>query len=104
MTSFAALIQAIAALLWPVGIFGTIFLFRQQIGEVLKRVTRWEGFGQKVELRTELTELQEAVASVPQPVLTSQSDALSFSDSVEKVISEILSEASKSPKIALIAL
>ncbi|PKO41428.1 MAG: hypothetical protein CVU30_14130 [Betaproteobacteria bacterium HGW-Betaproteobacteria-3] len=110
MSEFATLLQAIAALLWPIFAFTTLLIFRKQIVELLKRLKRGKLLGQEIELNESLEALnksaesvEQEVAALPAPV-TSQTTAIEQAPQEEDTVRLVLSEAAKSPKAALILL
>jgi len=57
MEHVAELLQAVASLLWPILVFLVIFLFRQELREILgqfKRMKRGKFFGQEIEFSDKL--------------------------------------------------
>jgi hypothetical protein len=103
MTSLAALIQALASILWPIGIFGGLFLFRAELKHIIRRTKKWEGFGQKVELTETLDRLELEVAGVARSTVEVRPERPA-TEADDASISAIIAEASKSPKLALINL
>lgn len=110
MSEFAALLQAIAALLWPVFAFTALFVFRRQIADLAKRLKRGKLLGQEIELNESLEALNKSAKSVEQEVaallapVTSQTTTVEQAPLEEDTVRLILSEAAKSPKAALILL
>ena len=110
MQTFADLLKAIAALLWPVFAFVALFAFRADIRAVLPRLKRGKLLGQEIELQESLVALESsaqqavaAVATVPQ--LPSASAAVQVEVAREQSATDrIVAEAARSPKVALIML
>ncbi len=109
MTEFATLLQAIAALLWPIFAFTALFVFRSQIADIAHRLKKGKLLGQEIELNESLNRLDESaisieksVAALPAQVTESQNQEEQARE--EGVIEEIVSEAARSPKVALIHL
>lgn len=108
MDSFANLLKAIAALLWPVLVFTLIFVFKTELRQLLARLRRGKVLGQEIELDESLDRLElsatAAEARVPEP---QDSTARLISPAVEHhfgVASQVLEEATRSPKAALLLL
>jgi hypothetical protein len=117
MADFAELLRGVAALLWPVVALAAIFTFKEQIRSLIHRVKRAKVLGQEVELtesldRLESTaeDLEEVVESAPQEGGHGglQGQAGSGTDATQSAWDEtereILREASRSPKVAVILL
>lgn len=105
MKEYAELVGAIAALLWPVFAFVVLFMFRKQIIGLLERLKKGKIFGQEIELSESLQNLHmsaDAVAAeVPaSSVIEVPQEQLEANDEVK----EILREAARAPKAALILL
>lgn len=109
MQEYAPLIQAIAALLWPLFAFTALFVFRAQISDLAKRLKKGKLFGQEIELEESLDKLTKSaesarseVAELPSPAAPERS---ADENAVEQdIVRRILSEAALSPKAALISL
>lgn len=110
MKDIAELIRAIASLLWPILTFTALYMFRQELHDILSRLKRGKLLGQEIELDKSLKELNEsaqaAVLGTPeivQPAEKTNSTApdRSIGSDVER---KVLDEASRSPKVALILL
>ncbi|MBD9361827.1 hypothetical protein [Methylomonas fluvii] len=109
MQEFAVLLQALAALLWPVFAFTTLFVFKKQLANLLTRLKKGKLLGQEIELNESLEKLQQAaqdaqveVAALPQPSPPPKSEAESIQD--QNIAQRIIGEAAISPKAALISL
>ncbi len=108
MSEFAALLQAIAAILWPIFAFVTLFVFKSQIAEIARRLKRGKLLGQEIELNASLNHLHESavlvereVAALPPPAATPSSKDILSADIVQR---RITSEAARSPHGALLML
>lgn len=109
MQALATLLQAIASLLWPLLGFTALFLFRKQIADVVSRLKRGKLLGQEIELNESLDKLQRAAETVQTEVAAlphsaapqSQTEAAAADQDIAR---RIVSEASRSPKAALISL
>lgn len=108
MKDIAALISAIASLLWPVFAFFVLFIYRKQIGDLISRLRKGKLLGQEIELGESLDKLEESavaaaqeVASLPAPAQEKGSDSIESNDSL---VENILREAAKSPRAALLLL
>jgi hypothetical protein len=63
MTEFAALLNAIATLLWPILAFVLLVMVRKELPDLLGRLRKGKFFGQEVELDKSLDKLQASVVS-----------------------------------------
>jgi hypothetical protein len=109
MAQFAQLLQAIAAILWPLFAFAALFTFRPQISQLLRRIKRGKLLGQEIELEESLTLLQSSAVKVERevaalPVQPAEQAAHKIVAATETVIERIVGEAVYSPKVALIML
>ena len=115
MKDLAGLLQAIAALLWPILTFVLVWRFRIEIADLLKRVKRGKFLGQELELGESLDKLNESalvaaaeVEKLPVAVETTPDDEKKLlsvaSQADEDEIKTILELAQTSPKLALISL
>ena len=109
MTEIAALLQAIAALLWPAFAFTALFVFRSQIADIARRLKKGNLLGQEIELNESLDQLQHAavvvereVAALPSAALPPPADAPGPPQ--ESVQRRIAAEAGRSPQAALVFL
>jgi hypothetical protein len=105
MDTLAKLIDAVAHLLWPAFAFYFLWLFKPQLTDVLKRlsrVTKWKGLGQEIEL----DELEKATEKAKGEIVTPQQPEMKLAEPRADQASEneILREAAKSPKAALLLL
>lgn len=111
MAELSKLIEAIAALLWPLAALTALLLFKSQIADLLSRIKKGKLLGQEVELSESLEQLQKSaselsneVASIPSVQSESPEEAAEESRSSEEIITNIVHEASRSPKTAIILL
>ena len=109
MTEFATLLQAIAALLWPIFAFTALFIFRPQIADIARRLKKGKLLGQEIELNESLSRLDESALSIEQTVAALPSQVNEPTDQQEqaqeeRAVEDIVSEAARSPKVALIRL
>lgn len=105
MKEYAELIRAIAALLWPVFAFVTLFTLKKQIIGFLERLKKGKVFGQEIELSESLQKLDESAAAVEKevaaiPIIVPSKERAEANNEVK----DILREAARSPKAALILL
>jgi hypothetical protein len=105
MDSISKLIGAVAQLLWPALAFYFLWLFRPQITDILKRlsrVTKLKAFGQEVEL----DQLEKAIEKARDEIISPQQPALQLvpATAQEQPESLIIREAAQSPKAALLLL
>jgi hypothetical protein len=93
--------------LWPAFAFTALYIFRSQIANLVARLKRGKFLGQEFELQESLTRLDMSAAAVENEVAalpSSQSSAPTPTPEQQTVIQQIISEAAKSPKTALILL
>jgi hypothetical protein len=105
LEKYAILLQAIATLLWPLFAFTTLFLFRSEITDIARRLKKGKLLGQEIELNESLDLLDKSALSIEQNV-TSFPEQINEKNQIlgERIIEEIISEAARSPKVALIHL
>ncbi len=109
MKDFATLLQGLAALLWPIFAFTVLFTFRPQLAGLLVRLKKGKLLGQEIELNESLEKLQQAAQDVEAEVATSPQQSSSSKTEAEfiqdqSIAQRIVSEATSSPKAALISL
>ncbi|MBL8271207.1 hypothetical protein [Steroidobacter sp.] len=56
--AIAKAISALGHLAWPVGLFGTLCLFRREISNILQRLRKGKLFGQEIELESLIEDLR----------------------------------------------
>ncbi len=105
MDALTKLIGAVAQLLWPAFAFYFLWLFKPQLTDILKRlsrVTKWKGLGQEIEL----DELEKSTEKATMEIVAAQQPEVKlFQPGAEQEPeSQILREAAKSPKAALLLL
>jgi hypothetical protein len=109
-----ALIQATGVYCWPLVAVVALILFRPQLGGLLKRVKSGKIFGQEVVLGDTLDDLDQkakqaetTVADLPQPKSKSveqQGKIDAAQQETDDIVRNIIDEASRSPKAALLTL
>ena len=110
MKDIAELIRAIASLLWPILTFTALYIFRQQLRDILARLKRGKLLGQEIELDKSLHELNESAQAAASDTPEIEQQVVEFrSTSPDRTTAsgierKILDEASRSPKVALILL
>lgn len=107
MKEFATLIEAIAALLWPILVFVALFTFKKQIVHLIGRIKKGKLLGQEIELSESLAQLDKSALAVAKQVvsLPAKESGPPKSDAKEKdSVKDVLHEAARSPKAALILL
>ncbi|WP_017477252.1 hypothetical protein [Pseudomonas sp. PAMC 26793] len=109
MESVIKLISALAQILWPILGFTTLFLFRKEIAEILRRIKKGKMLGQEIELSDSIETLRVSVETVkettPKLATTDTPPINNVLNNVEHdEIKEVLDEASRSPRVALITL
>jgi hypothetical protein len=94
------LIIAISHLLWPIAFLTTVFIFKSEISEILKRIKKGKFFGQELELEREISEFKNVTekASESIPILQEENDY--EKDEIEY----ILSKSAEDPKIGILLL
>ncbi len=109
MASFAQLLQAIAALLWPVFAFFALWTLRPQVRDLLSRLKKGKLLGQEIELGESLAKLemsavaaQSEVARLPagEQQRSGEDDRRQEASAIERV----LTMSAQSPKAALLLL
>jgi hypothetical protein len=112
LANFAQLLQAIAALLWPIFAFFALWTFRPQIRELLSRLKKGKLLGQEIELGESLAKLEmSAVAAQSEvaklPAAGEQPSEISREDDRRQeasAIERVLTMSAQSPKAALLLL
>jgi hypothetical protein len=106
VADIATLLQAIAALLWPILGFVALLIFRSQIADIAARLKKGKLLGQEIELNESLTRLDQSAVAVEKEVAALPPPDVSAPVLVheDEAIREILSEAARSPKAALLLL
>lgn len=108
MKDISALVQALASLLWPLVAFWALFTFREQIKDVLARIRKGKVLGQEIELQDTLTALDTvattAASEVAELPKASEDASAEKPENTDSEVTRILEDASRSPKIALMAL
>lgn len=106
MKDVAALISAIASLLWPVFAFAILALYRKQLGGLIARLRKGKLLGQEIELDESLDKLEQSATAVAAEVAALPASAASTASAepADDPSGGILREASRSPKAALLLL
>jgi hypothetical protein len=111
MSEISELLKALASLLWPIFAFVALFLFKNQIADVMGRMKKGKLLGQEIELSESLVKLQktasaisEEVASLPVSETEVTPETIKEQEESESSIRAILHEMARSPKAALILL
>jgi hypothetical protein len=109
MTETAGLISSIASLLWPLFAFTVLGMFKKEIGDLVGRIKRGKLLGQEIELSESLNRLEESAVAVAKevaalPVPQSNSMEAEQKSLDEDQIKNVLQEAVRSPRAALILL
>lgn len=108
MKEIAAIISAVASLLWPILAFAVLAIYRKEIGNLIARLRKGKLLGQEIELDKSLDKLERSATDVAEQVAS-----LPASDSAnpdrdqsgeDDVVSSILREAARSPRAALLLL
>lgn len=109
MNEWAEILQAVAALLWPILTFIGLLMFRKEIAGIASRLKRGKLFGQEIELDESLDKLQastvllqEEIGSLPAAEVREKTVQEITLD--QDVAQQIIAEAATSPKAALISL
>jgi hypothetical protein len=106
--SLTKLISALAHILWPILGFTILFLFKKELSEALRRLKKGKMFGQELELSDSLAELRASAEAAKDvisalPVIEDAADSDRVPD-IDNEVAQILDEASRSPRTALITL
>src|SRR6476646_10131474 len=107
MDSAADLLKAVAALAWPVFAFTALFIFKDEIKDLIIRLKKGRVLGQEIELTERLDKLQvaaletEAVEIIPAETVSDRSNENPANRDLETTI---LMEAARSPRVALMLL
>lgn len=109
MSEISELLKALASLLWPIFAFVVLFLFRIQLAEAIGRFKKGKLLGQEVELNDSVVNLQRSASLLSEEVSAIPSSEVDGSDSNEleddeSSVKNIIHEAARSPKAALILL
>ena len=104
MTEFAELLQAISALLWPSLIAISILcVFRADLKDAFKRITRAKVFGQEIELQELRETVEQGLEEVTDPETVESHDRHAL-PTTEGPIQEVFRMAEESPQLALMLL
>ncbi|HRH16974.1 MAG TPA: hypothetical protein PLS22_05925 [Aquabacterium sp.] len=106
MNDIAALISAIASLLWPLFAFAVLALYRKQLGDLIARFRKGKLLGQEFELDESLNKLEQSATAVAEEVAALPASVTNDGpiDPTDDPSGAILREASRSPKAALLLL
>ncbi len=111
MQNTAQLLASVADLLWPILAFVVFFCYREQIRNLLARLKRGKLFGQEIELREGLDQLERSAeaaleeAAQTAPLIQEDSDAnMPPVGEAADPTSMILKEAARSPRAAILML
>lgn len=106
MEPFSNLIKALASLLWPILGFVVVYLFKEELRDLLRRLKKGKLFGQEVELEASLKQLNASAVAVASEVrqLPPASPDPELEVPNEDAANEILKLAATSPKAALVTL
>lgn len=108
MKNIAALISSISSLLWPVLAFITLMIYKKQIGDLIARLRKGKLLGQEIELDESLDRLERSAAAVTEEVADLPPIAIDSMPAqptaTDDLIGNILHEAVRSPKAALLLL
>ncbi len=106
----AEMINAIAALLWPIFSLITVVLFKKEISYLIGRIKKGTFLGQEIELTESLQELKQSASLLSEEVAAlpshqkNQDQEREIEESEENTIKNIIQKASRSPKAALLLL
>lgn len=108
MKDVAALISSIASILWPTLMFVILLMFRKQIGDLIARLRKGKLLGQEFELDESLDRLERVAVTVAEEVAalptTAEDIAPEQPTTPDTLTADILREAVRSPKAALLLL
>jgi hypothetical protein len=105
----AEILKAVAALLWPILGIAFLWMYRDELRDVMRRLSRLRRgkfLGQEIELDEELKELHQAAekAEVQTASISPIEDRPSVVTPSDDSAAEIFREAARSPKAALLLL
>jgi hypothetical protein len=100
----AELIRAFASLAWPAVAAAALFLFRDEISALLRRITKGRAGPIEFEIQSDLAELGARTSAAAESLPPKGSPDEETSETDTNVVQQVLSEASSSPKLALITL
>lgn len=107
MKDVAALLEAIAAILWPAFAFVVLFTFKRQIGEFIGRLKKGKVLGQEIELSESLARLDKSAVEIATEAASLPAASLSLPSAdiqANNTIKTVLEEAARSPKTSLMLL
>jgi hypothetical protein len=108
MEDWAGLLKAIAALLWPIFAFTALFVFKPELRAVLARLKKGKLLGQEIELEDSLNRLDRSASAAVAEASAGAAPQLPPPPGevarLEEVTDRVLSEATQSPKAALLLL
>lgn len=100
------IIKALASLAWPLGTFATIYYFKDELKDVLRRLKKGEILGNKIELSDRIDQLDQTVevASSSIPIKQFPETISEDNDSIDNETKRIIEDSIRSPKAALLLL
>jgi hypothetical protein len=104
MRDLAELLRGLAALLWPLVAVVALWLFRDPLRDLIRRIRRARFAGGEIELDRRLAELQlttEVLEATPLPAKVEQADMALVDEAQEDMAAEILRTAASSPRAGL---
>lgn len=109
MEPLTKLISALAQILWPALGFTTLLIFKEEIADILRRIKKGKMLGQEIELSGPLEELRAYAETVKEtadklPFPNPEPTINTLAETEKDEIKQVLDEATRSPKIALITL
>ena len=111
MNDFSDLVRALASLLWPLILIYFLYTFRGELRDLVTRIRRGKVGNVELEIDPELNHLEEAANKADDavraaPTHVSPTDGSSVIDErdVLKEVREVLADAARSPKSALMLL
>ncbi|MBH3464801.1 hypothetical protein I5Q49_08070 [Pseudomonas carnis] len=109
MESLTKLISALAQILWPALGFTTLLVFKNEISDILKRIKKGKMLGQEIELSDSLEALRASAETVKEtaaklPLSDPEPVTIILENTEQDEIKQVLDEASRSPRVALITL
>ncbi len=99
LEQISELVTALSNFAWPIFAAGFVWTFKAEIRHLFERLKRAKLFGNEVELDKDIRELQEAVQEAEKEI-----PGAILSDEQYKLNNQVLSDASRDPRLAIIQL
>lgn len=70
MSEWAEIVKAFASLLWPILAFTFLFIYKDQLKDLMKRIKKGKLLGQEIELEEQLHQLESSAVELSYKVAT----------------------------------